>query len=240
MFPYPRFAGVCIADASLTVSRQINSSGNDLNFAAWKCVSAALVVTFFAGSVYADPVAFTFTLTPDDPTQGGGTGSVSFSDQPIDGYTYTWAPGAKPPAYDEFGNTIASTLTDYSVRFDAPRLGYFAGTYLSYPASYNNAAFTIDDGAVSFMTMNSVSYFEDYVLGTGRETLSVNGGTYSWSYVGFGTDRSPPVQYSSTGKITFDQVATPVPEPSTYLLMALGLGAVGLLKRRRTADLAAA
>lgn len=42
-------------------------------------------------------------------------------------------------------------------------------------------------------------------------------------------------QYNSVGEVQFSGVAAPVPEPTTVALMLSGLGAVGLLARRRRA-----
>lgn len=68
-------------------------------------------------------------------------------------------------------------------------------------------------------TANSIQSLSFNVMGTGSDVLSFRG----WN----------PPSINSISNVSLVEATSAVPEPSSYLLMALGLGLVGFMARRK-------
>jgi len=118
---------------------------------------------------------------------------------------------------------FAGGFFNLRVSFSAPSGVVPPNTVFTANLSGNVTALGTDNGGFSIMFTNPS---QNFVFDGGSFTLNVN----SLSVQGVGAN-APDRNVALTGFIT----ATVVPEPSTYLLMAAGLAAVGMFSRRRQA-----
>lgn len=123
--------------------------------------------------------------------------------------------------YDTYTFTVA-TAGDYIFNTTAT----FDSFVFLYEGSFNPAD----------ATANGVKGNDDIILGSKNSAsgfeVSLNAGT-TYIYVTTGFDLPDYGAYSTTILGPAATLAAPVPEVQTYLMMALGLAAIGVLRRRQ-------
>jgi hypothetical protein len=168
----------------------------------------------YGGSAFGGPITInTVEFFPHDSstlTSNGGTFTLTFylTSRPVDGLSTT-------PASNE--TTLLASFGTF-----VPGMSYtFTGNSFTYDPSLGNLLLDITTtGAPS--DSNSLNF------------SSVNGDPMSNLYRSGGTGAFTT---GTNGLVTrFGQVDSAVPEPSTWALMLLGFGGVGVSLRRRRAD----
>lgn len=157
------------------------------------------------------------------------------------------------------GTNYGVSFSDSVVAISNDDLGpYYAGapTPLTVIAAYDASAFMNVAGGFGGALTFAYSALVDSTVGiySGLNGMGTLLGTANLSANNATCSRSPQlcqfdfttVQFAGVARsvgfgenanfVAYDNISiTPVPEPSTYLLMALGLAAVGVVKRRRAA-----
>jgi hypothetical protein len=186
----------------------------------WKRFLVALLLSM-GSPVWADPVSFGFQLVPDESGSVGANGLISFSEIPEDGI-YNFRSVNQFSATDLEGNAITNTMTRFNIvfgdRVTFPNEDVFRGSWIEV---------VIVGGYVTDI-MGSSRYFDERP-GMVYASLSLREGAYTVA----GSNLNTGEDYAQHGSIVFDKVAAPVPEPSTFALLGLGMLAIGWQAGRR-------
>ncbi len=158
-------------------------------------------------------IGVNFTLTPNwGVTTGNRVDQLQFAY--MTGTTFTYVDGAGPDG--SFATSVGAIDSGYTTT---------ALATLSWPSASGNPNLFNSSSAASSWSLNGVGVdlFDFTVLANATSTKPTPGfGVISMPGAG------PSNWVASSATIT-----TPVPEPETYALMVVGLGAVGWVVRRR-------
>lgn len=170
-------------------------------------VAAAVIGAMLSPAAHA--LIFTFSFTPDY-----SDGIVRDNFAPVTGFIENATDG------DNFNFDLTATITSAA---DPNVLG---GGYTLLYLHGPSPAFTISAGKVTFadaiFTRSSSGYDETLTLYSGSPFT----GIFRTNYTDFSG------QFTS-GSPEFGEVTAPVPEPPMWTMMIAGLGAIGVLLRRR-------
>jgi hypothetical protein len=149
--------------------------------------------------------------------------------------------GATPDASPDGGTWVGlGADTNYTERFGQMLNNLTIGQ--AYTVSWYAGNFGYASAANSYLGQNAISVLIDGVsIGAGAK-LAVASNWYqqSLNFVANASSQqlsfklaTPEKAYVSIDGIAIQTAPVPVPEPGTYALMALGLGAIGMVVRRR-------
>ncbi len=128
------------------------------------------------------------------------------------------------PAANRTGPLQAFTSVTYAANTPAPTITTFEGTAFSYNPMSGNLLFEVQFTPVGFNT--NPAFFDRVQTADPARTMV---GTASTSSPFFGTRGSP----NSGFVTTFTAAAAPVPEPTTWMLLVLGLSGLAIMSVRR-------
>lgn len=136
-----------------------------------------------------------------------------------------------PPGASGLGNSFYSTgkfndCYNFTLNNSADSKGLTGELDLSLLRDINLTSVSLSGGGLPTSVDTTASSFSFNNLVAGAYQLIISGDVTGINFFGLGG----PVGYLGTFSTS---VAAPVPEPETYAMMALGLGAVGWVARRR-------
>lgn len=200
------------------------------------------------------PSAFATVIFDDGPTDGfsnalfiDGPNAGPFSQSISNGFVATgsgtagsldfgmWVPTGQTPA--EVSWWLGTSAFGSDVGSGSASLGAADYTFLN-ATGFGYDVYEVSLTGLSSAYMNSGSAYY-LTLGNANDSLGsqfvawdVNGGPATCDFAVGGS----PVGDCGTAGNSFTLSTAPVPEPSTYALLALGLGVVGVVARRRRAS----
>jgi hypothetical protein len=118
-------------------------------------------------------------------------------------------------------NGINTTGTDWQVNIESPDYLMFSGTPLDYIEFYTGFA-----NAAAPIKMNFLAYRGNTLL----EAAKIEWVSNDWLITGLLTTSDDLSLYQEMR----DEAAAPVPEPSTFMLAGLGIGALFLVRRKQS------
>lgn len=222
----------------------------------YPALAATVTLCLFSATASADPVRITFDA--DDPIGGLAEGETLSNQYAALGVTFAPNPFSGPggPVTDWATNTDMTVVS--SEGFDVGGLGgppLVSGNILhgffGWSAEDGDPSFAayFSQGVSSFSADFAGVFFPDSVVlyvynGTtllGTANSAVDTGQYTLSFSSATPITSVVVNngafddWVGVDNITFNPVASAVPEPGTYAMFGLGLGLLGLVGRKRAA-----
>lgn len=222
----------------------------------YSAVAAAVTLCLLSATASADPVRITFDA--DDPIGGLAEGETLSNQYAALGVTFAPNPFSGPggPVTDWATNTDMTIVS--SEGFDVGGLGgpplvsgNILHSFFGWAAEDGDPSFAayFSQGVSSFSADFAGVFFPDSVvlyvyngttlLGTANSTVET--GQYTLSFSSATPITSVVINngayddWVGVDNITFNPVASAVPEPGTYAMFGLGLGLLGLVGRQRAA-----
>lgn len=201
-----------------------------------------LLFVLCAATAMAD--AITYDVTVDTSSISGTTGSLDFNFNPgslvtqsaslqILSFTSDGTLAGSPELTGDVSGALPSTLTfDNGSGFNDYFEGFTFGSTLSFDVSLYGPALSSPDGTSTSGSTFAFSMFSDAAGTTPTLTSDTTDG-FAFT-VDVNLDGSTTVtNYSSeTGVVAATGPVSAVPEPGNVALIGLGLGAIGLVRRR--------
>ncbi len=202
-----------------------------------KCIGLAAAALFgaaaLAGAASAAPVITVSTI--DTPLPTGQMMIDDFDNSIANGFTFSPAnvrsgslgllSGVSAPPPGDLTN-YETVLGGASATLTTPNGLHSISIFLGSPDDYNSITFL--GGTVGSLTLSGSGLFFPATAFGGDQTI---GRRVSYN---FGADTFSSVVFASGGNsFEFDNIAGSVPEPSSWALMMVGVGALGFALRRR-------